>query len=149
MKQITKYCWLVGLASLVAGCASGPKYSELHSTFPALSSEQGRIFVYRARAFGGSAVQPEVKLDGARVGSSKPGGFFYIDRPPGQYELSTTTEVKRSLSLTLDKGQTRFVRLKIAMGFWVGHVYPELVEPDKGEKEIQKCSFVGDKPCTP
>jgi hypothetical protein len=72
------------------------------------------------------------------------GGFFYVDRPAGSYEVVTSTEVERKLSFTLDKGQTRYVRLEVSMGFFVGHVYPELVEPDVGAKEIQETSYTGD-----
>jgi hypothetical protein len=149
MKNIITYIGCLAAVVLATGCASGPKYSELCKTFPPLSPEQGRIFVYRPGTFSGSAVQPEVQLNGQGIGSSQPGGFFYVDRPAGQYELSTTTEVKRSLSLLLDTNQTRFVRLGISMGFFVGHVYPELVEPDKAEKEIQGCSYTGTNPSKP
>jgi hypothetical protein len=143
MKQITRYGWLVGLVCLVAGCASGPKYAQVCNTFPAVGPEQGRIFVYRTTALG-AAVQPDVKLNDEKIGSAKPKGFFYADRPPGDYRISTSTEVKRTLSLTLDKAQTRYVRLNMSIGFFVGHCYPELVEPDVGAKEIQKCSFIGE-----
>jgi hypothetical protein len=55
----------------------------------------------------------------------------------------TSTEVDRKLSLTLDKGEARFVRLNISMGFFAGHVYPELIDPVTGEKEIQDCRYTG------
>ena len=78
--------------------------------------------------------------------TAAPDGSFQIyNIPPGTYEVSTTTEVKRSLSLTLDKGQTRYVRFNIAIGFFVGHVYPELVENEVGEKEIAGCKYIGGK----
>src|SRR5690242_17447143 len=138
MKTFTKRYCLIGLAALLAGCATGPKYAQVRNTIPALSPEQGRIFIYRTTALG-AAVQPDVKLNGEKVGSAKPKGFFYVDRPPGSYQISTSTEVKRTLSLTLDKAQTRYVRLNMAWGFFVGHCFPELVEPDQGEKELEKC----------
>jgi hypothetical protein len=77
------------------------------------------------------------------VGSSIPNGFFYVDSSPGANEIMTSTEVDRKLSLTLDKGQTRFVRLNISIGFFVGHVYPELADQATGEKEIQDCRNTG------
>jgi len=149
MKNITSSLVCLAAAILATGCASGPKFTEVSKSFPPLGPEQGRIFVYRPGNFAGSAVQPSVHLNNEPVGSSQPGGFFYVDRPAGQYEVSTTTEVKRTLSLLLEKGQIRFVRLGIAMGFFVGHVYPELVEPEKAEKEIRDCSFTGANPPKP
>lgn len=86
----------------------------------------------------GAAVQPEVKLNGERVGSAVPKGFFYVDRSPGDYEVTTTTELKKSLTFHLDAGQTRYVRLNISFGFMVGHVYPELVEESVGKTELEK-----------
>lgn len=86
-----------------------------------------------------------MKLNGEVIGKAVPNGFFYIDRPPGDYEMMTSTEVDRSLSFTLDQGQTRYVKLNISVGFFVGHVYPELVESEIGAKEIQECSYIGDK----
>ncbi len=93
----------------------------------------------------GAALQPEVKLNGEVVGKAVPNGFFYVDQEPGNYKIATSTEVDRHLSLALEKGQTRYVRLNISMGFFVGHVYPELVENEDGEKEIQQCSYTGQK----
>ncbi|MCX5883691.1 MAG: hypothetical protein NTU74_18420 [Deltaproteobacteria bacterium] len=66
-----------------------------------------------------------------------------MDKEPGNYEVLTATEVDRKLTLTLDKGQTRYVRLNISMGFFVGHVFPELVNPVDGVKEIQDCVYIG------
>ena len=142
---LLKHCgWLIAVVAVLSGCATGPKYAQVRNTIPALNPEQGRVFIYRATAFG-AAVQPAVKLNDEKVGTAKPKGFFYVDRPAGNYQISTSTEVKRTLSLTLDKAQTRYVRLNMAWGFFVGHCYPELVEPEVGEKEIQKCSHIGEK----
>lgn len=142
MKKLFHLLWIAGCAALMTGCATGPKYADVKSSIPALGPDNGRIYFYRT-AVVGAAVQPKVKLNGEVVGTSKPKGFFYVDRPPGDYQVETSTEVKRRLSLTLDKGQSRYVRLNISMGFFVGHVYPELVENDVGEKEIVKCKYTG------
>ncbi len=130
------------LLLLTAACASGPQYSQMQSSLPALSADSGRIFVYRSTVLG-AAIQPSVKINGAVVGSAVPRGFFYADRPPGDYEITTITEVTRTLSLHLDAGQTRYVRLGISMGFFVGHVYPELVDDATGASEIQELHFIG------
>ncbi|TAK94246.1 MAG: DUF2846 domain-containing protein [Verrucomicrobia bacterium] len=131
-------------AMLVTGCASGPRYNEVKASFPPLPAEKGRIFFYRTAVLG-AGVQPSVKLNDTPVGSAKPKGFFYVDRPPGDYRVETSTEVSRRLSLTLEAGQTRYVRLNMAMGFFVGHVWPELVENATGELELVGCSFAPDK----
>ena len=143
MKRTFSLLFAAGCAALMTGCASGPKYSELHSSEPAIASENARVYIYRAGHIGGSAVQPDVKLNDQVVGSATPGGYFFFDRPAGNYEVSTATEVKRSLSLTLDPAQECYVRLNIGMGFFVGHVWPELIVNQVAEKEIQNCHYTG------
>jgi hypothetical protein len=144
MKRLFYLLLIAGSLVLVTGCATGPKYSQIKTSFPALAQDNGRIYFYRVTALG-AAVQPAVKLNGEEVGTAKPSGFFYMDRSPGNYTVETSTEVKRQLSLQLDKNQTRYVRLNISFGFFVGHVYPELVEDAIGEKEISDCHYTGSK----
>lgn len=142
MIQACRTFVLLICASLLFGCASGPKFREVSASIPALNSEQGRIYLYRMTTLG-AALQPTVRVNNDAVGSSKAKGFFYVDRPPGNYQIETSTEVKRRLSLTLDRGETRYVRFDVSMGFFVGHVYPNLVENTVGEKEIEACSYTG------
>jgi hypothetical protein len=140
-----RFSLAVFVATLLAlgGCAtSGPTYTEFKPTAPRLDPGSGRIYLYRSSVLG-AAVQPAIKVNDDVVGAAQPLGFFYVDRKPGAYEISTTTEVERKLSLTLDAGQTRYVRLNISIGFFVGHVYPELVDNDIGEKEMQECHYTG------
>src|SRR5262249_16134983 len=129
-------------ALVLGGCASGPKFAEGAPSFKAPPEEEGRIYVYPAPALG-AAIRPDVRGNGDVGGSANPHGFFYVDRPAGSPESLTSTQIHRKLTLVLEKGQTRYVRLGISMGFFVGHVYPELVESDVGEKEIAECSYTG------
>ena len=142
MKKLSRAILVLAISMLAAGCASGPKFSEVSPSLSKLSPDSGRIFIYRTAVLG-AAVQPDIRLNGGVVGSAVPQGFFYLDRAPGNYEIETSTEVDRKLSFILEKGQTRYVRLNISMGFFVGHVYPELVENREGEAEIQECSYTG------
>ena len=143
MKTVTKSFFIVLVAFLLISCAtSGPKFVEMKNSIPNISPDTGRIYIYRPSSLG-AAVQPEVKLNGETVGKAISWGFFYVDRKAGNYEIMTSTEVERELSLTLDKGQVRYVRLNTSIGFFVGHVYPELVEPQVAEKEIQDCRYIG------
>jgi hypothetical protein len=70
-------------------------------------------------------------------------GFFYVDCSPGNHHIATSTEVERELSFTIDKGEVRYVRLDISMGFFVGHVYPDLIEQQVAESEISRCHYIG------
>ena len=94
----------------------------------------------------GSAVQPSVYVNGAAVGSAVPGGYFYIDRPAGDYDISTTTEKVESIKTNIKPGDIRYVRLDIGMGLVVGHILPTPVMPEQGAAEIVNCHFVTEKP---
>ena len=142
MNKLLKAFAIVLVSIFVAGCASGPKFSEVSSSISEVMPDKGRIYFYRT-AVVGAAVQPAVRLNDEVVGKAVPNGFFYVDRNPGDYKITTSTEVERHLSLILDEGQTRYVRFNISMGFFVGHVYPELVENEIGKNEIKKCSYIG------
>jgi hypothetical protein len=142
MKDMLRALATILLTVFVFGCATGPKFSEVSSSIGTAPEDKGRIYLYRT-AVVGAAVRPQVRLNGEVVGTAVPKGFFYVDREPGNYTIETSTEVDRRLSLVLEKAQTRYVRLNISIGFFVGHVYPELVENEVGEKEIQGCSYTG------
>lgn len=142
MKTILKFLVVICLVALATGCATGPKFAEVKDSIGKLNPQEGRIFLYRTTTLG-AAIQPKIKVNGEPVGKSVAKGFTFIDIEPGNYEIMTSTEVDRALSLTLEKGQTRYVKFNVSMGFFAGHVYPTLVETELGEKEIQQCSYIG------
>ena len=134
-------------SALLAGCAtSGPRFTEMGSAMnPTPAPGTGRIYFYRTAVLG-AAVQPDVRLNGDVVGKAVPRGFFFVDRPPGNCEVTTSTEVERKLTFTLEPDQVRYVRLNISMGLFVGHVYGELVDEAKGASEIASMRYVGQSP---
>jgi hypothetical protein len=142
-KNITRRLAIVAIGALLAACASGPKHAEIQSSIPAMKAGEGRLYVYRESSMLGAAIQPSVLVNGKVAGQSKPGGFFFVDLAPGSVEVSTSTEVEKKLSLTLDAGQTRYVRTVIGFGLLVGRVYPELVDNAAGAKAVAETSYIG------
>jgi hypothetical protein len=139
---LTRLLFTLAAVAVLAGCAtSGATYTELQAKLAPPPADEGRIFIYRTIILG-AAVQPSVKVNGVVVGSAVPHGFMYVDRPAGDYIISTETEVNRTLSLTLAPGQVRYVRLNIGMGFFVGHVWPELVSDQEGIGDIGECHLI-------
>lgn len=131
------------LLVVLSGCATGAKYSEVASTIPPLTPSQGRIYFYRPSAFG-AAVQPDIRLNGQKVGTAKPHGFYFVDRAAGNYEVAAATETEKKLTFTLEPRQERYVRLKIQMGLFVGRIVPELVDKAEAEQELKELSFIAD-----
>lgn len=133
-------CCLVALT--LSACASGVKFTEMNPSTMPKDQDSGRIFFYRTTVLG-AALQPDIRLNGTKVGDSIAQGFFYVDRPPGNYEIVTSTEVDRKVTFVLEKEQTRFVKFSVSMGFFVGHVYGELVDSAVGLEEIKECKYAG------
>jgi Protein of unknown function (DUF2846) len=135
---VTALCVLI-----LSGCATGgATFSDMSGGMPAPAPGMGRIIFYRTTVFG-AAVQPDVKLNGEVVGTAKPRGFFYADRPAGDYEVSTATETEKKLTFTLAENETRYVRLEIGFGILVGRVYGVLVEQDEAEKDLSSMHYTG------
>lgn len=141
MKLRSSYCLIFISAILLVSCASGVPFTQLNPSLNPDIPSSGRIFFYRVTGLGGAAIQPDIIMNGEKVGKSIPQGFFYLDRQAGEYTVATSTEVKRKVSFVLDEGQTRYIRFKISFGFFVGHVYGELVDPEEAQKEIEQCKY--------
>lgn len=144
MKRRLQCVLLILFAVALTACASGPKFTEVNPALVSESPSMGRIFFYRPSSFG-AALQPDVMLNNEKIGKAVSWGFFYADRPAGSYECVTSTEVERKVSFILEPGQTRYVRFSVSFGFFVGHVYGELVEDSVGLKEIKDCKYIGQK----
>lgn len=133
----------LSLFVLITACATGPKLAEVQSGMQTLQPDKGRIYFYRSSSMFGAAIQPSIVLNGAVVGNSKPGGFFFVDQVAGPMEVSTSTEVEKKLTFTLEPGQLRYVRTVIGFGIVAGRVYPELIDNATGEKELVEMSYIG------
>ena len=133
-------CCLIALT--LSACASGVKFTVMNPSTIPKDQDSGRIFFYRTTILG-AALQPDIRLNGTKVGDAVAQGFFYVDRSPGNYEVVTSTEVDRKVTFVLEKGQTRFVKFSVSMGFFAGHVYGELIDSAVGLEEIKECKYTG------
>ena len=109
-----------GALLLLAGCA-GPRYAEVSSRIPELEPGFGRIYFYQlAASSGADAAQPAIMVDGRKVGRSKPGRFFFVDRPAGTQTVIIATDRKNpdavALKAELSAGQTLYVRVAVEGG---------------------------------
>jgi hypothetical protein len=143
-RTFLKFAGLAVVAVVLAGCATGgAKYHELASSMPTLKSGEGRVYFFRSSSFVGAALQPEIRLNGQVVGVSKPGGFFYVDRPAGNYTAAAATETEKSASFALQAGETKYLRTSPSIGILVGRILVELESPDKAKAELATLSYTG------
>jgi hypothetical protein len=136
IRHIASLAVTLAVGTLLVGCASGPKYADYVATIKPPANGQGRIWFYRPSILG-AAVQPDVKLDGKKVGSAVPQGFFIADTNPGVHEVSATTEWTHKNPVTVHPNADSYVRLNMMMGLFVGHVIPREVSPAEAREEIK------------
>lgn len=142
-RTFLKLAAAAAVAAVLSGCATGVKYQDMANTIPAVKPNQGRVYFFRSSSMMGAAIQPEIRLDGQVVGESKPGGFFFVDKTPGNYLASASTETEKTLSFTLAAGETKYVRTSPSFGLLVGRIVVELETPDKAQAELPSLSFTG------
>jgi hypothetical protein len=161
---------LVATALLLAGCATKPEPHQPEASLPALAPGDGRIYFYRTISVP-TKLFPTITLNGQDVGAVKPRTFFYVDRPPGDYEVETSDAKPPGYwYFNSAKGQIQYVRIDIpgmrALPFCRGFailiillpievlggtfyngppldIHPTFVNNAIGEKEIRKCSYAG------
>jgi Protein of unknown function (DUF2846) len=140
MNALRRSVLIASVAVAAAGCASGPKYSEMKSKIPVLNTNTGRVFIYRDSLFG-AALQPQVAINGKPVGTSRAYAFFYVDLPAGEYKISGATEVERSLTFALAGGETKYIQSSIGFGLIVGRVNFDLVNNTTGGPAIEGLAY--------
>jgi len=134
---------LLAIAAVVTGCATGPKFSETSASMPAVKAGDGRIFFYRSNSMLGAAIQPDVRLNGEVVGPSKPGGYFYVDRPAGAYSAATSTETEKTVSFRLDAGENKYIKMTPGFGVVVGRMVLSVEPAQTAQTELATMSYVG------
>ncbi len=138
-------CALAWLAvALLSGCAaSGHSYVAVSSALPPVRDNACRVFFYRTDSMLGAAMQPEIKLDGQRVGKSQPGGFFYVDTHPGRHLATSQTENEARLEFDIEAGQTVYVASSITFGVLVGRVQLNLQPQTVALSELSPLRYTG------
>ena len=121
---------------LLEGCVSMPNFSEYAKRLPPPTQGEGRILFYRESRFFGSARHPDILLDGEKVGESKPGGYFYVDRPAGNHVVMCESPRINECRLVLEPGSTKYVRFIWATEAWIGSLVPQEVSRTTALKEL-------------
>jgi hypothetical protein len=134
---------LVFVGFLLASCASPRGVDEAPLQLPALKPGFGRVYFTRPSELTGVAIQPEIRMNNEVVGRSVPGGFSYVDRPPGKYAVTTATEVENAVTFQLAAGETKYIKTRVTPGILVGHVTPTLEFPEQGQSDVSRLRYVG------
>jgi hypothetical protein len=128
---------------VIQGCAfGGQTYVDVAKNLPEIANSSGRIFFYRDRKSQGSIIQPKLYVDGQSIGSSVPGGFFYLDKPDGIYEIKCSSS---KISLRVEAGKTYYIEM-LTYATSAGSIYDiRLIQITKTQAMpiIESLTFVG------
>ncbi len=95
-----------------------------------------RLVFYRTAEMIGALVKPRVIIDGQKTGRAVRKTAWWVDLPPGDHQVSLSTEVKRAARVTLTAGQVAFVRTRPKTGVFLVRFEPEMVPPEEAEAEL-------------
>src|SRR5579864_564495 len=82
---------------------------------------QARIWFYRDQSVYSSQAVPYVRLNGAAIGVSQPGGAFYRDVPPGHYHISADSfldDPHQDRDVDLAPGQEIYAKI-VSEDHWI------------------------------
>jgi hypothetical protein len=157
------------LAVFLTACAAGrPSFEKVVPDVPALKDGQGRFVFFVPQRTRHAHWRPVITLNGQAVGRAVTHGFFYVDRPAGDYEVAhlvtTTVQGKRNTederskkTFHLNPGETLFVQMVLTPGAGIEprmerydpmFLRPVLAEPEHALEAVKKCRYTGNDPKT-
>ena len=149
-----KKIWIIALVSTLAvGCASVPMESAERTTtakkFNPPSEGSSGLYIYRPSSLGG-AVRIDVYVDGKCIGKSAPYVFFYEEvEGDKSHKVSTESEFSpNDLIVKVKSGMHYFIRQYIKFGVFVGGAGLELVDEEKGKKEVSELDMATKGTCS-
>ena len=128
----------------IFGCASDPTFDEYARSMPPVPADDGRIYIYRITTVG-DVIRPSVRIDGEPVARAKPNGFFYLDLPAGEYEISAARNTEIVLPVRLETGDEKYVRLDVTIGIASWQFTPMLVSVDVANDEMKNTAYTSEK----
>ncbi len=129
--------------AFLSGCASvpmeSPEKSKLTKQFNAPPEGKAGLYIYRSSGVG-TALKKDIWVNGKCIGETAPNMFFY-EAVNGNEEHKISTESEFSpndLSVTTKTGQNYFINQYIKIGLFVGGAGIELVDENKGKKDVSE-----------
>lgn len=138
-----KLAIVVFTSLLFVGCASVPmesaEKSDKAKTFVPPSNGNAALYIYRSGSFSG-ALKKDVWVDGKCIGETAPNIFFYEEVKSGmEHKVSTESEFSpNDLLVNTESGKNYFVQQYIKFGVFVGGAGLELIDEEKGKKEVTR-----------
>jgi hypothetical protein len=102
---------LLVVTGLLTACTTR-RYDNVVAKYAGIPPNSGRIFFYQLDLPDDAvSSRPYLWLDKAQAGRTRPGGFFFVNRPAGTYKVWTPSDRKNGIKVTLEAGETRYVKV--------------------------------------
>jgi hypothetical protein len=145
------------LFALLAGCSAvGAPPPTASVAIPPVSPGMARVWFYRIDQPYVALGRPYVRMNGAVVGISEPGGAFYRDVAPGEYYATVDswgTDINQFPHIAVVSGQTVYLQV-IGSKYWASGnasanwarptYYVWLMPPEVGAAEVARSPFYAD-----
>jgi Protein of unknown function (DUF2846) len=138
----------------LAGCAQPTPFPAVAPLIPQLAPDAARVYFYRDYEPYESLSEPYIYLNGARTGTSIPGGVFYRDVVPGTYLISVDTVGiywNPFKTVTLRSGDTLYVKIE-SLRSWESSggesayeadtFVVAIIPPEQGARELAGMHYV-------
>ena len=151
--MLKKICKLIVVSTLFAGCAGVPmegmEETSIAKKFNPPAEGNSGLYIYR-NSFVGKALKKDVWVDGKCIGETAPDVFFYEEVEGDKFHtISTESEFSpNDLIVKVKSGIHYFIRQYIKMGVFVGGAALELVDKEKGKKEVSELDMATKGTCS-
>ncbi len=154
MSNRRRSSWIARLAvafGAITACTTGTPYAQVAGTLPAPPAGQGRILLYMTSASAQLHFFPDMTIDGAPVGTIRPGTFFYVDRQAGLHQIGVGQKQASVISsqiatdpVTIDviPGATSYVSASAVAIVAATQVILRSEAPDDAVRDLSDLSWV-------
>lgn len=142
--------FVILLASLLlvpCALAQEPKPEQVPPAEPAAPAAEPKadtqvtVYFYRYKQFVGSGLEPSVFCDEVQLARMDNGRYFIIKLDPGKHSFRSNDK-QSGVELELKPGQSYYMRVEIATGFWKGHGRIVAALPEQGAFEVKKLQYI-------
>ncbi len=139
----------------MAGCAQLPPTASI--TIPPIPAGEARVWFYRDLGLYDGLGTPYLRMNGAIVGVSEPGGALYRDLAPGQYHVtveSYLSDANQARDVYLFPGQQAYFKI-VALKNWIAGgnrfasdfhrdtFYVWQIAPEVAQGDVARSEFYG------
>ena len=108
----------------------------------AAAGAKATVYVYRLKAFTGSALEPSVYCDENQLARMDNGRYFTVKVDPGVHTFRSNDK-QSGVEMNFKAGGEYFIRVEIVAGFMKGHGRITSVVPEQGTYEVRKLKPLG------